>query len=195
MFVSMAATARPQQRYDHRLRNLVQRTRDVAVAADLAVPRSTARGWRGAPPTVVVVCLDVEDLTEPELRQELLKLRRRVLRVSPYKRASAGRTRQDADPARRGSGPRIPTVASGPAVSCTTCAISWGTPTSPRRRATCARPRCDSSARSVCSSTRRAWRRVRHSSCGRGILVPVPHQCHMERLVVRRRRHSRRGNP
>ena len=72
----MPATAHPQQRYDHRLRTLVQRTGDVTVATDLGVPRSTARGWLGAAPTVVV-CLDV-DLTEPELRQEVLKLRRAI---------------------------------------------------------------------------------------------------------------------
>ena len=69
MIVSMPTTARPQQRYDHRLRHLVQRTGDVTVATDLGVPRSTARGWLGAAPTVVV-CLDVADLTEPELRLE-----------------------------------------------------------------------------------------------------------------------------
>jgi len=77
MIISMPTTARPQQRYDHRLRNLVQRTGDVTVATDLGVPRSTARGWLGEAPTVVV-WLDVADLTEPELRQEVLKLRRRV---------------------------------------------------------------------------------------------------------------------
>jgi hypothetical protein len=93
---------------------------DVSVATDLGVPRSTARGWLGAAPTVVVG-LDVADLTEPELRQEVLKLRRRVqkltallglalalltnLRVSPYRRASAGGTRQEADPARCRSRP------------------------------------------------------------------------------------------
>jgi len=82
MIVSMPTTARPQQRYDHRLRNLVQRTGDVTVATDLGVPRSTARGWLGAAPTVVV-CLDVaHDLTEPELRQEVLKLRRRVQKLT-----------------------------------------------------------------------------------------------------------------
>ena len=59
--------ARSQQRYDHRLRNLVRRTGDVTVATDLGVPRSTARGWLGETPTVVV-CLDVTELTEPELR-------------------------------------------------------------------------------------------------------------------------------
>jgi hypothetical protein len=73
----MPTTVRPQQRYDHRLRNLVQRTGDVTVATDRGVPRSTARGWLGAAPTVVVG-LDVADLTEPEFRQEVLNLRRRV---------------------------------------------------------------------------------------------------------------------
>ena len=81
MIMSMPTTARPQQRYDHRLRHLVQRTGDVTVATDLGVPRSTARGWLDAAPTVVV-CLDVADLTEPELRQELLKLRRRVQKLT-----------------------------------------------------------------------------------------------------------------
>jgi hypothetical protein len=81
MIISMPTTARPQQRYDHRLRELVQRTGDVTVATDLGVPRSTARGWLGATPTVVV-CLDGADLTEPELRQEVLKLRRRVQKLA-----------------------------------------------------------------------------------------------------------------
>jgi transposase InsO family protein len=81
MIISMPTTARSQQRYDHRLRNLVQRTGDVTVATDLGVPRSTARGWLGATPTVVV-CLDVADLTELELRQEILKLRRRVQKLT-----------------------------------------------------------------------------------------------------------------
>ena len=77
----MSTAARRQQRYDHRLRYLVQRTGDVTVATDLGVPRSTARGWLGAASTVVVG-LDVAELTEPELRQELLKLRRRVQKLS-----------------------------------------------------------------------------------------------------------------
>ena len=76
----MSTTGRPQQRYDHRLRNLVQRTGDVTVATDLGVPRSTARGWLGLAPTIVVG-LDVADLTEQELRQEVLNLRRRVLKL------------------------------------------------------------------------------------------------------------------
>src|SRR5260370_41134731 len=77
----MPTTVRPQQRYDHRLRNLVKRTGDVTVVTDLGVPRSTARGWLGTAPTVVV-CLDVANLTEPGLRQEGLKLRRRVQRLT-----------------------------------------------------------------------------------------------------------------
>src|SRR6202171_5251093 len=80
MITLMPTTARPQQRYDHRLRHLVHRTGDVTVATDLGVPRSTARGWLGAAPTVVV-CLEVADLLEPELRQEILKLRRRVQKL------------------------------------------------------------------------------------------------------------------
>ena len=81
MIRSMPTTRRPQQRYDHRLRNLVQRTGDVIVATDLGVPRSTARGWLAVTPTVVV-CLDVADPTEPELRQEVLRLRRRVQKLT-----------------------------------------------------------------------------------------------------------------
>jgi hypothetical protein len=81
MIISMPTTARPQQRYDHRLRHLVRRTGDVTIATDLGVPRSTARGWLGSAPTVVVG-LDVADLTEPELRQEVLRLWRRVRKLT-----------------------------------------------------------------------------------------------------------------
>jgi putative transposase len=81
MIITMPTIARSQQRYDHRLRNLVQRTGDVTVATELGVPRSTARGWLGKTPTVVV-CLDVTEPTEPELRHEVLKLRRRVRKLT-----------------------------------------------------------------------------------------------------------------
>jgi hypothetical protein len=81
MFISMSTTARPQQRYDHRLRNLVQRTGDITVATDLGVPRSTAHGWLGAA-QAVAGSLDVAYLTEPELRPEVLKLRRRVQKIT-----------------------------------------------------------------------------------------------------------------
>ncbi len=77
MILRMTTTSRPQQRDDHRLRDLVQRTGELTIATDLGVPRSTARGWRGAAPTVVV-SLEGADLPAPELREEILKLRRRV---------------------------------------------------------------------------------------------------------------------
>ena len=81
MIISMPTTARPQRRYDHRLRSLVQRTGDVTIATDLAVPRSTARGWLGKAPKVVV-SLDVTDLSASALQQEVLELRRRVKKLT-----------------------------------------------------------------------------------------------------------------
>jgi putative transposase len=81
MIRSMQTTGRPQQRYDHRLQHLVHRTGDVTLATNLGVPRSTARGWLGRAPTAVV-CLDVTDLTAPELRQEVVKLRQRVKKLT-----------------------------------------------------------------------------------------------------------------
>ncbi len=77
----MPSRSRPQQRYDHRLRDLVQRTGDLTIATDLGVPSSTARGWLGATPRAVVT-LDLANLAEPELRQEILKLRRRVEKLA-----------------------------------------------------------------------------------------------------------------
>ena len=81
MIVRMTTTSRAQRRYDHRLRDLVQRTRDLTIATDLGVPRSTARGWLAAAPTVVV-SVDVADLTEPEPRQEIVKLRQRAEKLA-----------------------------------------------------------------------------------------------------------------
>src|SRR5687768_16824432 len=81
MIIRMTTVSRPQQRYDHRLRDLVQRTGDLTIATDLGVPRSTAREWLRATPTIVV-SLEVADLTEQELRQEILKLRRRVEKLA-----------------------------------------------------------------------------------------------------------------
>src|SRR5215470_17878157 len=52
--ISPMTTDRPQKRYDHRLRELVQRTGDLTIATDVGVPRSTARGWLRTAPTVVV---------------------------------------------------------------------------------------------------------------------------------------------
>src|SRR5258708_15731632 len=81
MIIPMTRTGRPQQRYDHRLRDLVQRTGDVTIATDLGVPRSTARGWLGKPPKVVV-SLDVTDLSASALHQEVLELRRREKKLT-----------------------------------------------------------------------------------------------------------------
>src|SRR5262249_37027207 len=77
----MTTPGRLQQRYDHRLRDLVQRTRDVTIARDLEVPRSTAREWLDQAPKVVVR-LDVTDLRASELQQEVLALRRRVKKLT-----------------------------------------------------------------------------------------------------------------
>jgi hypothetical protein len=77
----MPSRIRPQRRYDHRLRDLVRRMGDVTVATDLGVPRSTARGWLAEPATVVV-SLDEANLTELELQQEILRLRRRVQKLA-----------------------------------------------------------------------------------------------------------------
>ena len=56
MIIPMTTTVRPQQRYDHWLRDLVQGAGDLTIATDLGVPRSTARGW--------ITCLS---LTSPTL--------------------------------------------------------------------------------------------------------------------------------
>jgi hypothetical protein len=88
-------------------------------------PSLDGSGLAAAP--TVVVSLDFVDLTEPALRREVLKLRRRVqkrsallrlalafatnLRVSSHRRAPPQRTRRDPDPARRGSGPRVSPIA------------------------------------------------------------------------------------
>ncbi len=87
MINRMTTTAGPQQRYDHRLRDLVHRTGDVTIATDLGVPRSTARGWLGAAPTVVI-SLDVAHLNERELRQEIVQLRRRVEKLASLLRVA-----------------------------------------------------------------------------------------------------------
>ena len=81
MIIPMTITARPQQRYDHRLRHLVHRTGDVTIATDLGVPRGTARGWLSRAPEGVV-SLDVTHLSELELQHEILTLRRRVRKLA-----------------------------------------------------------------------------------------------------------------
>ena len=81
MIVPMTTAGRHQRRYDHRLRDIVQRTGDLTIATNLDVPRSTARGWlRNAPK--VVVSLDVTNLKTSELQQEIVALRRRVRKLT-----------------------------------------------------------------------------------------------------------------
>jgi hypothetical protein len=81
MIIPMTTTGRLQQRYDHRLRDLVRGTGDVTIATDLGVPRSTARGWLGKAPNVVV-SLDLTNLKASELQQEVLELRPRVKKLT-----------------------------------------------------------------------------------------------------------------
>ena len=81
MIIPMTTTGRAPHCYDHRLRDLIQRTRDVTIATDLGVPRSTARGWLSQAGKVVV-SLDVTDLRTSELQQEVLALRRRVKKLT-----------------------------------------------------------------------------------------------------------------
>jgi putative transposase len=73
----MTTSRRPQQRYDHRLRDLVHNMGNVTFATDLGVPRSTARGWLRKAPRVAVT-MDVTNVKTLELQQEVLELRRRV---------------------------------------------------------------------------------------------------------------------
>jgi transposase InsO family protein len=76
----MIATTRTQQKYDHRLRDLVRTTGDVGHAIQQGVPRSTARGWLTSTNTHVVT-VDVVDLDTLQLQQEVLALRRRIERL------------------------------------------------------------------------------------------------------------------
>ena len=76
----MVATTRIQNRYDHRLRELVYKTQDVSCALQYGVPRSTARSWLTAP-SVPVVAADPLSRDALQLQQELLRLRTRVQKL------------------------------------------------------------------------------------------------------------------
>ena len=76
----MIATTRTQNRYDHRLRDLVRSTGSIEHALRRGVPRSTARGWLSATRTAVVT-LDVVEGDLLTLQQEVLQMRRRVERL------------------------------------------------------------------------------------------------------------------
>ena len=85
----MSTAARTQRRYDHRLREHVQTTRDLRWAVRQGVPRSTARGWL-APPTSKIVSLDVVNLATPQLQHELRQLRCRVQKLTALLRVLFG---------------------------------------------------------------------------------------------------------
>jgi hypothetical protein len=74
------ATTRMNRRYDHRLRHLVQTTRDIGCAIHRGVPRSTARSWLNAP-KAEVVSVDVLSADTLQLQQEVLQLRARVQKL------------------------------------------------------------------------------------------------------------------
>jgi hypothetical protein len=76
----MTSTVRTQRRYDHRLRELVCKTKSVDVALCHGVPRSTARGWLSATATPIVT-LKGTDQDVRGLRQEVIALRLRVDRL------------------------------------------------------------------------------------------------------------------
>src|SRR5262249_28315008 len=61
--------ARPQPRYDRRIRDLVQRTGDVTIATALRV--RTARGWLRGAPTIVVGLDVVTSLNQSSARTSL----------------------------------------------------------------------------------------------------------------------------
>ena len=73
----MIAKTRIQQRYDHRLRDLVRLTGNIGHATRRGVPRSTARGWMTST-CAKVITVDVVDMDVRRLQQEVLALRERV---------------------------------------------------------------------------------------------------------------------
>jgi putative transposase len=73
----MTSANRIQQRYDHRLRDVVRSSGNIKHATQLGVPRSTARGWLISDP-VAIVSSDVFDMDILSLQEEVLALRKRV---------------------------------------------------------------------------------------------------------------------
>ena len=76
----MVPTIHTQKRYDHRLRELVQKTQDVSCALQYGVPRSTARSSLTAP-GVQVVTADPLNMDALLLQQEVLRLRTRIQKL------------------------------------------------------------------------------------------------------------------
>jgi transposase InsO family protein len=77
----MATTTRTQNRYDHRLKELVRSTRDTRCTIRHGVPPSTARGWLKTPATEVVT-IDVLKMDAIRLQQEILQLRARIQKLN-----------------------------------------------------------------------------------------------------------------
>jgi hypothetical protein len=88
MIIRVTTKSRPQQRYDHRLRDLVQRTGDLTIATDLGVPRSTARGWLGAAPRIVVKTAIILFNWNANFTQVLTTLEVTVPKHACFKRAT-----------------------------------------------------------------------------------------------------------
>ncbi len=77
----MTDTSSTLHRYDHRLKNLVRTTGDIAVATEYGVPASTARGWLRQS-QIEVVLIELLDFNTSHLQQEVVKLRRRLEKLS-----------------------------------------------------------------------------------------------------------------
>ena len=77
----MTSTNRTQNKYDHRLRELIRSTGDIDYAIQLGVPRSTARGWLTSTGSDVVT-LDVVGMDNLRLQQEVLRMQRRGDRLA-----------------------------------------------------------------------------------------------------------------
>ena len=73
---------RQQQRYDHRLRELVRHTGDPDSVAHLGVPRSTAISWLKDDDERPVISDPMMDKSSCELQAEILTLRARVQKLS-----------------------------------------------------------------------------------------------------------------
>ena len=76
----MVTTTRTQNRYDHRLRELVRTTQDVNRAVQCGVPRSTAHGGLNAP-SVEIVTLDSLNMDATQLQREVLRLQTRIRKL------------------------------------------------------------------------------------------------------------------
>ena len=71
---------RQQQRYDHRLRELVRQSGDPAIVAPLGVPRSTAISWLKEDDQPVITD-QIMDMESAQLQAEILTLRARLRKL------------------------------------------------------------------------------------------------------------------